>query len=275
MRSFLTLLACFFLLNGHGQYYFNDIASTQFSNEHYKLLRSTKVKKIKAVSFEADNSITEGFSLEEDISMDGKKIVLNTARSDGKTSVTNRTYELSKLRRTQSYSNGIENKTEYVYDPKGLVQKITLTTTDTAMKYVSVEMHEWTYTEAGQPLSMLRIKNKLDSTQVEFIKDEKGLIVEEHWKKKGRRLETYYYYYDGSNRLTDIVRYNTRLKKLIPDFQYEYDANGRISQMTQISLGSANYFVWKYVYNEKGLKQSESGFDKEKKLVGRMEYTYE
>ena len=122
---------------------------------------------------------------------------------------------------------------------------------------------------------MLKIKNRLDTTQVELIKDEQGLIVEEHWKKKNRKLETYYYYYDAKNQLTDIVRYHSRLRKLLPDYLYEYDDKGRVSQMTQVSMSSSSYIVWKYTYNEKGMKQKEAGFDKEKKLVGRIEYTYE
>jgi hypothetical protein len=275
MRSLLTLACVFVLTSGYSQYYFNDIVSTQFSNDQYKLLRANKVKKIKATSFEADNSVTEGFSLEEEISMDGKRIILSTATSIGNSSVTNRFYELGKLKRTQSNNHGIDTKTEYTYTDKGLLQKLLFTTTDTAMKAVSTEAHEWNYNEAGQPVSMWKIKNKTDTTFIELIKDEQGLIVEEHWKKKNRILETYYYYYDTNKQLTDIVRYNPRLKKLLPDFQYEYDANGRVSQMVQVSIGSSSYFTWKYTYNEKGLKQKEVGFDKEKKMIGRIEYTYE
>jgi hypothetical protein len=275
MRSLLTLALLVFFSHSYSQYYFNDIVSTQNSNDQYRLLRLGKIHKIKATSFEPDNTITPGFLLEQEISPDGKKSVLSTATTEGKTSTTTHTYENNRIRRTQSFGGGIENKTEYTYNDKGLVQKIVLTTTDTAMKYSSVEVHEWVYNDAGKPMSMLRVKNKLDSTQIVLVKDEKDLVAEEHWKKKGRDIEAYYYYYDSTNRLTDIVRYNTRLKKLIPDFQYEYDANNRISQMTQIFLSSGNYVVWKYSYNEKGLKSSESAFGKEKTLVGRIEYSYE
>lgn len=275
MKSLLILLCCMVCINSYSQYYFNDIVSTQNSNDQYKLLRAHKIKKIKATSFEADNSITEGFLLEEEISMDGKRITLNTSTSGGKASVTNRTYELGKLKRALSNTHGIETKTEYSYTDKGQVQRILFTTTDTAMKYVSVEAHEWLYNETGQPVSMLRIKNKLDTTVIELTKDEKGLVVEEHWKKKKRNLETYYFYYDAKNNLTDIVRYNTRLKKLLPDYMYEYDGSGRIIQMTQVSMSSSSYIVWKYTYNEKGLKQMESGYDKSKKLIGKIEYYYE
>lgn len=275
MRLLLTLVCFSLLSNSYGQYYFNDIVSTQVSNDQYRLLRVNKIKKIKATSFEADNSITEGFLLEEEISMDGKRITLNTALTGGKQSITNRVYELGKLKRTQTNSNKIDSRTDYTYTEKGYLQKLLFTTTDTAQKSTSTETHEWQYNETGQPQSMLRIKNKADTTLIELIKDEQGLIAEEHWKKKNRTLETYYYYYDANNRLTDLVRYNARLKKLLPDYMYEYDANNRVSQMTQVSIMGSSYIIWKYSYNEKGLKQKETGFDKERKLVGRMEYTYE
>lgn len=275
MRLLLSFLLVLLLSAGYGQYYFNDIVSTQLSNDQYKLLRTNRIHKIKAASYEADNSITEGFALEEDISPDGKKITQSTSLSGGKSSVINRSYELNRLKRTQTTFNGIETKTEYTYTDKGEVQKIVLTTTDTAMKSISVEAHEWIYNEAGQPASMFKIKNRVDTTVIELIKDEQGLVAEEHWKKKNRNLETYYYYYDAKSRLTDIVRYNARLKKLLPDFQYEYDASGRVSQMTQVSMSSSSYIIWKYTYNDKGLKQKEVGYDKERKLAGRIEYTYE
>ncbi len=275
MKTLLTLafLAC--TGSGFGQYYFNDLVSVQMGNEQYRLFRSRKIKQVTATSYEADNSITQGFLLEEDISLDGKRIQLRTAIASGHTSVTNRFYESGKIRRTQTYSNGIGNKTDYTYTDKGQIQKISLTTTDTAMKNTVTEVHEWSYDDKGLPVSMLLVKNKVDTTLVEMIKDEHGWVIEEHWKKKNRTQEIYYYYYDTAGHLTDIVRYNARLKKLIPDFQYVYDSTGKVIQMTQISMGSASYFVWKYEYNEKGLKQQEAGYDKERKLAGKIVYTYE
>lgn len=259
----------------HGQYYFNDIVSTQTSNDLYKQLRAAKVKKITGTSYDPDGSVSDGFLLEQELSMDGKRITVNTAISGGKPGNTNYTYELSRLRRSRSFSNGIENKTEYTYNDKGKIQQVSLITTDTAMKYSSTETHEWVYDNTGEPESMLRIKNRTDSTLVQLVKDEKGKVAEEHWKKKGRDLEVYYYYYDDAGRLSDIVRYNSRLKKLLPDFQYEYNPAGRVTRMTQISLGSANYYVWQYTYNDRGLKTAEEGLDKEKKMIGKVTYAYE
>jgi hypothetical protein len=151
MRLLLAMFCCMLLSTGYSQYYFNDIVSTQASNDQYKLLRANKVKKIKATSFESDNSITEGFLLEEEISLDGKRITLNTATSGGRSSVTNRLYELNKLKRSQSSSNRIDTKTDYTYNDKGLVQKILFTTTDTAMKAVSTEVHDWVIMQPASP----------------------------------------------------------------------------------------------------------------------------
>jgi hypothetical protein len=45
--------------------------------------------------------------------------------------------------------------------------------------------------------------------------------------------------------------------------------------MTQISLSASNYLIWKYEYNDKGLKTKEIAYAKEKRLVGSIVYTYE
>lgn len=275
MRAWLILFCCVIISSANSQYYFNDIVSTNLSNDQYKLLRANKIRKIAATSYEADNTVTPGFSLEEDISLDGKRIVLSTATSQGQSSVTNRFYELGKLKKTQSTQNKIDNKIEYFYNEKGQIQRIVFTTTDTVMKAALVEAHEWTYAANGQPESMLKIKNKTDTTVIEMVKDENGLIIEEKWKRKNRTIENYYYYYNDAKQLTDIVRFNTRLKKLLPDYQYEYDDKGRVSQMTQVAMSTANYFIWHYTYNEKGLKLKELGYDKQKNLIGRIEYNYE
>lgn len=275
MRYFLSVILVLASGNLFSQYYFNDIVSTQLANDQFRLLRANKVKKIRATSYEPDNTVTEGFSLEEEISMDGKRSVLTTVTPNGRPSVTNRFYELNKLKRTQSGTRNIDSRTEYTYNEKGQVSKILFTTVDTLMKTTSTELHEWYYAQNGQPDYMLKIKNRTDTMQIEMIKDEQGLVVEEHWKKKGRTVETYYYYYDNNKQLTDVVRFNGKLKKLVPDLQYEYDEAGRVKQLTQVSMGISSYFVWKYVYNAKGLKQTETGFDKDRRQVGRIEYTYE
>lgn len=271
----IVVSLCFLLgsVLGNAQYYFNDIVSIRQGNEQYKILRAQKIASVKAISYEPDNSITEGFSVSQEISRDGKKVILTTITNKEKT-VTVNTYELGILKRTQSDHKNINSKTDYTYDAQGRIATVSLSTIDTFMNSTIAEIHQYSYDEYGAPVSMLKIKNKLDTTLVTFIKDEQGCIAEERWKKNGRTIESYYYYYNANKQLTDIVRYNSKLKKLLPDFIYEYNTANQPTQMTQFSLGSNNYFVWKYKYDEKGLKTEEICSDKSKLQVGRIMYQY-
>lgn len=85
-----------------------------------------------------------------------------------------------------------------------------------------------------------------------------------------------YYYYDEKNRLSDIVRYNTKVKKLLPDLMFEYDENNRVVQkITTVSnLLMGGYLIWRYIFNEKGLKTKEALFNKDKELTGKIDYSY-
>jgi antitoxin component YwqK of YwqJK toxin-antitoxin module len=274
MRFISVFIGLFFCGSAMGQYYYNDILATQQSQLQYQLLRTNKVKKISAISYEDDRTPTEGFKLTQEISNDGKKLVTSTSNISGKTSETTSFFEQGKLKSTESYSNGIENKMEYSYDANGTIKLFTLTTADTAMNYHSVETREWHSNASGHYTDVIKVKNNTDSSMGSFVYDEADNLVEEHWKKKNKEVETYYYYYNNAHQLTDIVRYNTRLKKLIPDYQYEYDEKGRPIQMTQLAA-NGKYFVWKYGYNEKGLKNSEKCIDNKKIVVGSIEYKYD
>ena len=274
MKVLLVLLAVLFSEAGFGQYYFNDIVATQQSNQNYQILRANKVKKIVATSFEQDNTPTEGFLLVQTLSIDGKKLITQSGTVSGKKNQITSFFELGKLKKTQSSSNGIDNKLEFTYNEKGLVKQLSLTSGDTLAKYKSTETREWKYLANGQLLSVLKIKNNADTTVALLVLDEKGNVLEEHWKKKQKETDTYYYYYNTANQLTDIVQYNTRAKKLVPVYVYEYDSTGRILQMTQLST-SGKYLVWKYNYNDKGLKLMETCFDQDNKILGKIAYQYE
>ena len=121
---------------------------------------------------------------------------------------------------------------------------------------------------------MVKIKNDLDTTYISFVPDEKGNPGEEKSIHKGQPQPTVYYYFDDQNRLTDIVRYNQRAKKLLPDYIFEYDAQGRLATMLVTMEGSNDYQKWHYSYNDKGLKSKDDCYSKTRVLIGRMEYRY-
>lgn len=90
----------------HAQYYFNDIISIRQGNEQYKIWRTQKIAGIKTVSYEPDHTVTEGFSVTQNISSDGKKVTITT-QTNNQNSVTVNTYDLGVLKRTQTNNRNI------------------------------------------------------------------------------------------------------------------------------------------------------------------------
>lgn len=261
-------------LTGYSQHYYNDIISNQLSNTNYVLLKQSNSNQVKGVSFEADESPTPNFRLQQELSRDKKKLTTTTTTSAGVTSVTTSFFENDRLKQTLDTVRGVKNITDYQYDAAGKLTSIVSQSVDPEHTGNTIEEHRWLYKADGAPERMLKIKNKTDTVVVDFVYDEKGNLAEEHWKRKNRLIETYYYYYNENKQLTDIVRYNPKSKQMLPDFTFDYDANGRVSQMLQTLQGTTTYLIWKYSYNENGLKQKEVCYDKNRYLVGRIEYVY-
>lgn len=263
-----------FLLTAQGQYYYNDIIATHQTNANYQLLRSNKIKKVKAINKDANNQPVEGFLLTQEMEADGTQLITNTATSDGVSSVFTSFFEGGKITRTEEKSVNVNTTCTYVYLQDGKLASITSSSVDTVINGYQKEEHIWQYNNQGLPIQMLKVKNGKDTIKVVLIYDEKGVIAAEQWRKGNIKLETYYYYVDAANRVTDIVRQNPNNGKMIPDWIYEYDANGHCTKMTQVRTGGSNYLVWKYTYLANGLKQKEVCIDKAKQVLGTMEYSY-
>ncbi len=274
IRLFFCVIGMVAAFSGSAQYYYNDILAAAQSDKQYQVLKANNIQTVNARSFESDNKLAEGFQLNQEISKDAVKIITRTGYPSAGHSYTASYYTEGKMVKTEDSSANVFTVTNFEYNQQGQISRIVSLTNDPARNSRSEEIHAWTYQSNGLPAQMLKIKDKKDTTVVEFVADEKGNIAEERWKKNGRRIETYYYYYNDNHQLTDIVRYNVKAKQLLPDYLFEYDDKGRVSQMTQVPLGSSNYMVWKYIFNSKGLKQRELCYNKQKQLVGRIEYSY-
>lgn len=261
----------FFVIRSSGQYYYNDIITTLQTNKQFALLKENNIKKIAATSREADGGITQHFLLQQAFDASGTKIITNAEYPSTGSSISTATYANGRIMKTVDSVDRIRSTVSYTYDDDKL-RSINMLTEDDSANSVAREEHQWFYKE-GLPVKMLLIKDGSDTTTVVFIKEEKGNIGEEQWYKKGVKVQDYFYYYDDQHRLTDIVRFNTRARRLLPDFLFEYNDNSQISSFTQVS-GTGNYMIWRYIYNNNGLKQKEVLFNKEKQLVGTIEFAY-
>ncbi len=275
MLSTLVLVLAFaFAQDAVAQYYFNDIVARQQASDYHAILEKQGVTKVTARAFERGNRPAEDFVLEQTLS-NGASLVTTTSNTQGKPTVTRTEYNNGRLYKTTESALNVLTETSYSYGANGLLQELTIASTDTFMQAKSVERHLWYYNEAGNPSRMLKIKDGVDSTVVTFVYDEKGNVAEEKWMRKGRNTETYYYYYNTDKRLTDIVRFNYKAQRMLPDFIYEYDDKGRVTKLTQIPSGSSSYLIWTYTYNDRGLKETETCTTKFREPLILIRYRYE
>lgn len=272
MMIFLLGMCCRPLF---AQYYQRDIINVKQAQEEKKVLQQQKIRTIVVHSFEADGTDSEGFSCEKNFNKDyGEMETQTQSQMTGKNWLTSFYNQKGLLERSQDSSEISVANTFYEYDNNDNITRITSLTHSADEDFTTSlkEVHEYTYNGKGKPVKMLRIKNSRDSSWVDFVLDEKGNVTDEI--EAGANGKHYYYYYDDKNQLTDIVKYNAVKGGLKADFIFEYDDEGHVTQMTAVEEGvGADYYTWKYTYNE-GLRIIEKCFSKEKKLLGYFEYEY-
>ena len=271
-----TFLCGIFLLAGfkavHAQYYYKDLVSNAQVVADMKAYKENKIKKIVLKSFEDNGSESNGFFCEKKFSKDYAKADLYTRADISAASLFTSTFDKDgKLLNT--YDSSLLSVTQiiYRYNSDNQISSIisTVRSTDEDFGNEIKEEHFYKY-ENGKPKKITRVKNGRDTTDILFALDDKGNVAIEKDTRNGTK---FYYYYDTKNRLTDIVQSNEYTKNAKPDYIFEYNNIGLITQMTALEEGSKSFYVWKYSY-ENGLRIKERCFTDERKLMGSIEYQY-
>lgn len=273
--KFSFLLSFFsFAIIANAQYYYNDIIGSAELNVKMKALVTNKIKGGIATGYDAQGTKTSDFNEWQSVDLMQKKLLVTTRNSQ---SVTRQTSEYNNDFLVQSIldsTTDFKSTTTYQYQ-NGNIIKIKIVTEDAVQGLSQSEEHIWLYNTMNKPVKMFRIMNGTDSSEYRFSTDENGNIIDEKRYLRNVPVDSVLYYYDDNNRLTDIVRYDKKAKKLLPDFMFEYDdANRVIQKISILSASSRNYLIWRYAYNDKGLKTKEALFNKDKELQGRIDYTY-
>lgn len=272
-KSILVLTIFFSFYTVHAQFYYNDVVNLKASNNLYVNLKRNNIQQVSATSTESDGTPTTGFVYLKLIKNNASLIITHTELETAGVSDDYDTYANDKLVKSYDSADNVLTTVEYTYDEQGKIVLIQTQTDDTAMNVHSKELHTWFYT-SNVPDSMLKIKDSTDTTMVYFKKDEYRNVVEERWMKKGRLAEQYFYYYNNKSQLTDIVRFNNKAQQMLPDFLFEYNDKGMLTQITQVPEGSSDYVVWQYVYDERDLKTQDVLFNKHQELLGTIKYLY-
>lgn len=273
-KPIFIILFSFFGANGSfAQYYYKDIISNKQLLAEMAKLKEQKIKSVKVSSFEDDGSPSDGFTVEKEINRN-YTVVETFTRSNitGPSLFTSTFTKIGLLLQTVDSSDLAVKTSDYEYDDKQRVKAILshIRSSDDDFTNMVTEDHYYFYNDAGILLRMYHVKNDTDTSIILFSTDDKNNISIEKDTKTGK---SYYYYYDTKNRLTDVVHLNQFNNQMLPDYIFEYNQAGQISQMTTTEEGGSYYYIWKYSYVD-GLRVKEKCFSKEKRLMGTIEYEY-
>jgi hypothetical protein len=274
MKALLLAAVLTLSASAYSQYYYKDIIGTRETADIIKAYQANKVSRVLLNSFDEDGTKTENFYVEQVFSPADQTLKTTTRSNLADESVlTSYINNIGQVIKTVDSSQNLFTTTLYQYEPAGQLIALTSTSSDTSGRLSQQEEHQWEYNN-GKIARMLRIKNNADTAIVTFKLDENGNVVEENSVRKGTKAEPVYYYYDGQNRLTDIVRYNTKVGKLLPEYMFEYSSSNQVIQKITVPANGSDYLIWRYQYDNRGLKVKEAVFNKQKKLNGKIEYLY-
>jgi YD repeat-containing protein len=275
MKNILPALALLITSGLHAQYYYNDIIGTREMSARMKAYASNKVQTVIATGYDAGGTKSTDFNEWQEIKENGKALKITTRNGLDKTILYYRFDADNRVTSLIDSSQDVQSESNYQYDAAGRLSSIKNITKDPTMQFNETELHLWIYNSKGQPEKVWRILNGKDSLEIRFTIDDSNNVSDEQIYKRGVGVDPVYYYYDDINRLTDIVRFNKKMNRLLPDFMFEYDESDRVIQkITTLSSFNMGYLIWRYIYDTKGLKTKEALFNKDKELTGKIDYSY-
>lgn len=274
MKTGLVLAVLFFSFTASSQYYYNDVVGVRESAALIAAYQGNKVRTVALKSYTVNNAPIDNLSITQEFI--ASRLALRTSTQSeyaGASYLTTYVDASGRVVRTTDSTGDVVKTTLYQYNAAGKLTAVLLQTSD-SLAATQTDDHLWQYDAQGRIAKMLRIKNKKDSAVVSFKLDEKGAVVEEQEKRGYLTEEPWYYYYDASSRLTDIVRYNKKAHRLLPETMFEYSGNGQTLQRITVPQNSDDYLIWRYAYDAKGLKTKEVIYNKQKEQTGKVEYVY-
>jgi antitoxin component YwqK of YwqJK toxin-antitoxin module len=274
MKKLPSLFLLLFYFAANSQYYYKDLVAAADITRLMNTYTTNNIKKITAKGITPEGSPGSEFSEVGEINGTTLKVTTNNNKA-----IATLKYvfnERGQLISSVDSAINVKSTSTYTYDVNGKIISISNSATDadSSGDFSQTEVHQYIYKD-GKLDKMWRVINKTDSLEVRFVTDEHGNVIEERNFRRGVLTDPVYYYYDNRNRLTDIVRFNYKANRLLPDYLFEYDENDRVIQkITTTSGNNLGYLTWRYLFDEKGLKTKEALFNKDKQLQGRIDFSY-
>lgn len=261
------------------QYYYSDLIGIRQVEQKQQLYKQLQVRQIRSKAILPNGEVQADFTETSEISSQADTLLQVQVQSGSRSEIMLQFSKSGQLIEQIEKREGYNSQISYTRLNNGQINRIENRSFDSLSDFQQREIHQWEYDVNSRPNRMWRILEKndgqLDTTEIRFATDSSGLIIEERSFKKGRETGFYYYYYNESGQLTDIVRFNDKFKRLLPDQLFEYDQSGNITQRMQLT-GSreVTYLIFRYGYQSNGLLSEEALFNNKKEHTGSIRYSY-
>lgn len=284
MKNKLLVALLLFSVTAKAQYYYRDIIGTKEVNDKMKAYVAAHVKSVTAAGYDPRGTKSPDYNEWQDVQDNGASLKTTTRNGQTVSSTYYKFDSKTRLTTARDSTTDVESITTYAYDNMGNPVNIKTTTKDAFHDFDQTSERQWSYKD-GKPTKLLLIVNGNDSMEYKFTLDEHMNVADEmifHQGGSRNKLDIaydpnkVYFFYDDRSRLTDITRYNEKAKELLPDFMFEYDDNNRVIQKITVMANSrtSDYLLWRYGFNDQGLKTKEVLYNRAKELQGKIEYTY-
>lgn len=276
MNILKTLFPALGLLMAAGslkaQYFYQDVYNTQQTAATMAAFKASKVSFQHVKTLDANQQTDNDFICIRGMNASYRQMRAVTQSSVSGRSILNSSFNnAGRLTKTVDSSENAINTVLYQYDAAGRLSRIQTSSKGREDKFRMTEDRRFVYDTIGHLTGLIIKKGGLDSVFVTIKTDTAGRVTEEAHPGRQR----VYYNYNAQGRLTDVLRYHPSRKRMLPDYSFEYDAAGKVAQMTVINIERGDYMIWKYSYDEKGLPQREDCYGKGNELLGVVRYTYE
>lgn len=272
MRILTTICLTLALGIARGQHYYQDIISTGQTAATMAQFKANKVTGQIVRSLDANQETDNDFICVRTTQAPYRTLkAVTQSRNSGRSVLTSTFSTSGRLTKTVDSTEHTISTVQYKYTEKGWLEDVESGVRGREDKYRLQEKHRYEYDSTGRLLRMILRKGNADSIIVTFKTDKDGRVIEE--MEPGR--QRIYYNYDAQGKLTDVLRYYPARKRMLPDYSFEYGADGKLAAMTVVTPETGDYLIWKYSYDEKGLAQREDCYGKGLELLGRIAYKYE
>lgn len=279
-RTVFTSMLILLLSGIQAQYYYNDLFSIKQLEAKQNSYQANRVKQVNETALLTGGQKQPDYQQWTRISIHADTF-WQQKNKEQLTITTCLVFEKNgKLKGVIENQPDLRNNTIYERSASGSVSIIETDFFDSTMDFRDHEIHRWFYNEKGMPQVMWRLAEqfdgRMDTTEIRFTLDSAGRVAEERSYRKGKETGFFYYYYNESGQLTDIVRYNDKWNRLLPDLMFEYDEQGNLIQKMQLtSSRDMTYLIWRYGYDKKRLMYEEALFNEKKEHTGSIRYSYE